>query len=130
MESVVQQKVNVRWLLGGALIALGMLILLMNVGVLERFSVWRFWPLLLIVAGIARFVQSDKKSEGFWFVALGVWLQVSLLRLWDLSFGETWPAIVIALGIFIMWESLEREARRRKAEQALGTTSPHQAQRI
>lgn len=105
-----------RWLVGAVLIAIGALLLLMNIGLIERFSLWRFWPLILIAAGISRLMAS-KRAEGFWLLTLGLWFQISLLHLWGLSFGETWPAILIAFGVFLIWDAAEKQARQRNLHQ-------------
>lgn len=106
-----------RWFVGGLVVAIGVLLLLMNIGLIERFSIWRFWPLILIAAGISRFL-TNKRADGFWLLALGVWFQVSLLHLWDLGFGDTWPAILIAFGIYLIWHSAEKESWRRRVDQS------------
>ena len=102
-----------RWIVGGALISVGILFLLMNVGIIERFHLWQFWPVILMVIGINKFLQPYHHAEGFWLFFLGVWLQVSILHIWDLGFRDTWPAVLVGLGIYWMWESFEKESRRR-----------------
>jgi hypothetical protein len=114
---------NGRWIVGGALITVGVLILMMNIGMVDRFPVWKFWPVILMIVGLNKFTQPYNRAEGFWLFSLGAWLQVSLLRLWDLGFRDTWPALLIALGIFWMWGSIERESRRRKAIPGTQTTT-------
>ena len=122
MDTVYRHWLRGRWIIGGALIIIGVFFLLMNVGIVERFPIWKFWPIILIALGINKVVQPFHRAEGFWLMAIGVWLQVSFLRLWELGFLDTWPAVLIALGIFWMWESLEKDSRKRKiAEQMHGT---------
>lgn len=106
-----------RWFIGGTLIALGILFLLMNVGMIERFQIWKFWPVILIVIGANKFVQPYRRAEGYWMIALGAWLQWSVLRVYGYGFHDTWPVVIILFGIYLLWESIERESRRRQAQE-------------
>lgn len=116
MEMSSDHSVSGRWVIGGVLISLGLLFLLMNVGIVERFHFWEFWPVVLMIIGINKFLQPYHRAEGFWMIALGVWFLVWTLNLGGLGFGDTWPAVLIALGIYWMWESFEKESRRQKIQ--------------
>lgn len=106
-----------RLFIGGLLIALGLVFLLMNLEVIGRFSIWRFWPLILVAIGINKLFQPFHRAEGFWLLALGIWMQWNVLDLLGYSWGDTWPAALILLGIYWMWESFEKEARRKSFRQ-------------
>ena len=123
MEIASQRYGNGRWIVGGALMIIGVLLLLMNIGTIERFHIWKFTPLILVVLGIHKMMQPYHRAEGFWLFGLGVWLEVSLLRVFDVGFYYTWPAVLILLGIFWMWQSIERDARRKNAEAQLHSTT-------
>lgn len=118
MEMAAQRWLNGRNIIGAALIVFGAIVLLMNIGILERFPVWKFWPVILIVIGINKFVEPYKRAEGFWLIGLGIWLQWSVLRLYDYGFGDTWPVVLILFGVYQIWEAFERDARKKKFEQA------------
>lgn len=128
MESTSQRYSPQRWFVGSTLILVGLILFLMNIGIIARFSVWRFVPLLLIASGIARMLEPYRRSEGFWLLALGTWLQASFLRLGGLTFGDTWPAALIALGVYLIWQTIERDARRRHKEQHDRSSSTHPSQ--
>lgn len=122
MEIASHRWLNGRWIIGGALIALGILFLLMNVGVIDKvpiWNIWKYWPVVLIAMGVNKLFTPYNRAEGFWLLSLGVWFQVSLMHLWGFGFHDTWPGILIALGIFWMWGALERESRRKKAAEQL-----------
>ena len=75
------------------------------VNVLE-ISVWRLWPLFLIVIGVIKMTSSlprRRREGGAWLVALGAWLLLNTLTDWQ--YRETWPALVIFLGVKMMWTS-------------------------
>lgn len=122
MDITSQRWLSGRWFIGGALIAVGLIILLMNIGMIDRFPIWKFWPVALIVAGVSRFFQPYHRAEGFWIMAIGIICQWSFLRIGGLGWGDTWPAFLIALGVFQMWESLEKESQRRKMQEQQNPT--------
>ncbi len=123
MDTMTTRRISPQWIIGGSLIAIGGVLLLMNVGIIERFPVWKFWPIALIVLGIARMTQPFRRADGFWLFALGAWLQVSFLRLWGMGFGDTWPVLLIALGIFWMWGAVEKQAMRNQNARVMSQSS-------
>ncbi len=123
MEMVSNRHSNGRWIIGGAFIIIGIVLLLMNTGMIDRFPIWKFAPLILVVLGIQKMTQPYHRAEGFWLFGLGVWLEVSLLRVFDVGFHYTWPAVLILLGIFWMWQSVERDARRKNTEAQLHSST-------
>jgi hypothetical protein len=124
MELTTNRYFSRRFLIGGILILGGVLLFLMNIGIIARFPIWKFFPLLIIAGGISRLVVPYERAQGFWFLILGIWLQVSMLRLGGLTFGETWPAVLVAFGIFLIWQAAERDARRRRAEETQSVITP------
>lgn len=96
---------------GGALIALGVLLLLPAFGY-EAIDIswhWRWWPVILIVIGIAQFFEAGnikKRGEAVWTVFIGCWLLVSFLHVWGLSFSTSWPILIVGVGIGMVWKSI------------------------
>lgn len=98
-----------RYWIGGFLVILGSTLILMNIGIIESLPLWRYWPALLILFGAQKIVQAENPKEqkdGFWYAVIGAWLLVSLNRWFDLGFGDTWPFLIIAWGVSVMWESI------------------------
>lgn len=118
MELSQQRSFGSRWIIGGALILLGGALFLMNIGVIEQVRIWNYWPLIFVVIGAHKLTQPYRRSQGFWWIALGAWFLVNTLRLWDLRWRDTWPAILVILGITWMWDAFEREKRRRGTSQS------------
>lgn len=106
-------SISSRWIIGGVLIAIGILFLLMNIGLIDRFHFWEFWPVVFIVVGITKMLHPGNRALGFWFFALGVWMQISTLRLWGFGWNDSWPLIIIAVGIFWIWNALEKDSLRK-----------------
>jgi hypothetical protein len=94
--------------IGIALIALGTVFVLINLGVLEGESVWMYWPTLLIAIGTSRLLSdrgNGQPGSGFWILVIGIWLQISLIHAFGLGFKSSWPLLVIAWGISLLWRS-------------------------
>ncbi len=119
MEHKVQRWSGGRWLVGGGLIALGVVFLLMNFDIIDRFPLWKFWPLILIVIGLNKFNEPYHRAESFWLIGLGLVFQWNMLRIMGYSWGDTWPAVLILLGLFWMFESVEKESRRKQLKETL-----------
>lgn len=111
-----------RYIIGGVLVALGLLLLLSNAGLLPLNlgigSLWGFignwWPLILMAAGLAGLVAGGFRFR-LWAVIvllLGVGFQLSNLDI--LGAGAfLWPALIVIAGVFIL---LGRRGRRRRRE--------------
>ena len=100
--------------MGGAIIglifaAIGVLLLLQNLGFIVVEDLWDYWPVILIVLGLARLFESWSITGRLWgaiVAGLGV---VFLLR--NLGFIHAnlwaffWPAILIGIGIMMLLRS-------------------------
>jgi Domain of unknown function (DUF5668) len=98
---------------GAALVLAGVALFLANLDLLELRGVWRYWPLVLIGVGVNKLIQpGDKKNtdEGVWLCTIGAWLLISNLRLFGLGYGKSWPLLILAIGISIVWSALTPEA--------------------
>src|SRR5512134_3892756 len=92
---------NGRLLFGLILLALGVLFTLDNLDVLESEYILRWWPLIILVIGIAKLFGIGTIRNLVWggvFTVFGaIWLGDSLdvlnFDVWDL-----WPVFLIALG--------------------------------
>ena len=94
---------------GSLLVLAGVALLLENFGAISIGPVWRFWPLILVGLGAVKMAGAPSRREqgaGLWLLLLGIWLTVSILEIGGLTFGDTWPALFIALGISMLWKSL------------------------
>jgi hypothetical protein len=101
---------------GAALLLAGVAAFLANVDLVELGAVWRYWPLVLIAVGVNKFIQpADKKTtdEGIWICTIGAWLLISNLRLFGLGYSKSWPLLILAIGISIVWSALTPQAPAR-----------------
>jgi hypothetical protein len=112
-------------------VLVGLALMLVGLGFLmHRLDVWhvhlsaRFWPLILLVIGAAKFLDGpvenrDGRSRrgGMWLIYIGVWGLISEFELFGLSYDTSWPLLVIALGLNIVWRAVEETRARTPREQ-------------
>lgn len=95
------------------LITIGLFWTLDEMRIIDARDFWRYWPALLVAYGISRLMSppaADGSRNGMFMVLAGLWLLANTTELlyWDTS----WPLLVIALGLSMVWKALaEREAR-------------------
>jgi hypothetical protein len=92
---------------GVILILVGSAYLLDHMGVFPFSELYRFWPLLLVVFGAMNISTQSGRGFGFVLVVLGVVLQLNTLGVLHLSFRDFWPLVIIAVGVLMIWGSLE-----------------------
>jgi predicted membrane protein len=98
-------------LIAGAIIVLiGLAFLLDNLGIIDIGKIWQFWPMLLVLVGVLNFA-SRHRAWGTLLVLAGVLLQLNQLGKIHFGWGQFWPLMLIALGLLILWGSLERRTR-------------------
>ncbi len=90
------------------LLIVGVALLLDNFDVLHAQPVWHFWPVIFIVLGLGRLLDAQQNWEyrkATWFLFLGIWFLVSELHLFGLSYQNSWPILLIGVGIGMVWKS-------------------------
>jgi hypothetical protein len=100
-------------IVGSALMLMGILFLLDNADVINIGPVWNLWPLILVAAGAGKFLnarEGKEQIEGAWLAFIGLWLYVSMNHVFGLRFGTSWPLMVIAWGVTILWKSTLKPA--------------------
>ena len=50
---------------------------------------------------------------GFLFVVIGAWLLLEQTALVHISFWDMWPALLVAFGVFLVWQGASAPRRRR-----------------
>ncbi|PYT99650.1 MAG: hypothetical protein DMG38_10865 [Acidobacteria bacterium] len=91
----------------GAIVALvGLAFLLDNLGIIAIGKLWQFWPMALVIVGGLNFT-SRHRAWGTFLILAGVVLQLNEWGKIHLGWAQFWPLLLIALGLFIFWGSLE-----------------------
>lgn len=94
---------------GIMIIAAGVLFLLDRTGEMDIASLWRYWPALLVIAGLSNLVPPTTPKlilSGLSSIGFAVWFYVSFEHLWGLSFHSSWPILVIMWGVKVVLKPL------------------------
>jgi hypothetical protein len=105
--------------LGMALVALGVLWTLGNLGLLPDTALVRAWPLLAIAAGAFKVRQPPRDGQramGVALVGLGVFFQVQQLLSWRLA--QSWPLLLVMAGGFLLWRAFDRRGAAPATDEA------------
>jgi hypothetical protein len=98
---------------GGFLIALGVLLLLENMGVRGFADVSSWWPLVLIVVGITSLVEG-RVGSALTMILLGGWFFAVTNDWHGLTYANSWPLVLVAVGAGMVVKALTGEDRRRR----------------
>ncbi|MBN1398113.1 MAG: hypothetical protein JXA06_08810 [Bacteroidetes bacterium] len=93
---------------GVFILIVGVILLLNNFNVLDTASAWDFWPVILIIIGLGKLLDARLPHEyhkGFWMLFLGTWFLISELHIFGLDYSDSWPILMIGIGIGILWKS-------------------------
>jgi len=101
---------------GGAIIVIvGLLLLLNNLHILHVRDMWDFWPLILVVFGVAKIVKSCSPAHVVWgsvLAGVGALLFLDNLSMFHLDFNFVWPIVLIAFGLTKLWSVQGRQRVR------------------
>jgi hypothetical protein len=97
--------------IGVMLVVTGVVIMLDRSGALTLRNHWTVWPIILGGIGLARFLQSipGEPKQGLLLMTAAVWL--FLAEAGWVSIADSWPIVIIALGIIV---ALNGGRRRRR----------------
>ncbi len=90
------------------LLIIGIVLLFNNFDIMDHIAVWKLWPLIIIFIGIGKFMEAGDTEEylkAAWWVSLGCWFLVTELHLFGLNYFNSWPILLILVGVEILWKS-------------------------
>ena len=98
---------------GVVAIVIGALLLLDNLGIFYIHDLFRFWPVALIALGLVKALDarnSHGQIGGGVLILVGAWLLADRLDLFffPFRFHQFWPVLLIAFGVFLLWQYMER----------------------
>jgi hypothetical protein len=98
--------------IGAMLVLTGVAIVLDRAGVTHWRDNWTLWPLVLGGIGLARLVESraGEPKQGLLFLTAAVWILLSEVG-W-LSLADSWPIVVIMLGLIVALNGIPRRRPR------------------
>ena len=104
-------RVSGRLFAGLVITAVGVLLMLDNLDIVESAPVFRYFPLLVIGIGLAKLFgvwTGPSRSLGSFLVLLGTWLLLNTLDIVS-EFWSFWPLFLVLIGGAIVWRSLSRQ---------------------
>lgn len=102
-----------RAVVGALLVIVGAVFILMNLGVIEHVAFFRFWPLILVVIGVNKFLQANdghRRWEGIWMILLGAWFQLVTLHVYGMTYRNSWPLLLIVFGIYLAGTAIAKNS--------------------
>jgi predicted membrane protein len=95
-------------LIGIVFLGWGVAILLHQLGLVSR-VVFDFWPLILVVFGLANLFEDGRGGRHVWGIVMltcGLLLMGNELGLFRVRWDMLWPVIIIAVGIVMIYQAM------------------------
>jgi predicted membrane protein len=97
--------------LGIAVLAVGVVLLLDNLGIMDSEDVIDFWPMILVLIGLSHFLRpkgSRRYVAGSIFIFVGVIIQLSNLAYIRYDIFDLWPALLVIAGLSLILKPFRR----------------------
>ena len=110
---------------GFIFVLIGLVFLLGNMGFLNVNAVVRFWPVILIAAGLFKLAESRdnyRSGSGFFWIVVGLLFLMNNFNILRIAFRDIWPILLIGVGALMLWRSVMAR-RERGSWTAPGFTS-------
>lgn len=117
-----------RLVMGLVFVTLGALWTLDNLHVLDASSILRWWPVLLLVYGLARLTGIGAHRTpiaGALFAGAGLWLLLGVLGLVRHGLWSLWPVLLIGLGVTIMMRAMRTPGTGEAGSDGASDASPY-----
>jgi hypothetical protein len=124
-------KLSPRLVVGFSVMALGALLTLDNLGFADFHGLWRYWPLVLVLIGLSKFVQGADTFGALVLIGAGAALLGANLGL--LHVRQLWPVVLLVIGGRLVYGALRRgpgESDGCGPTRRWGGTSENDADRI
>lgn len=96
-----------RVVIGAFILIIGLIALIDKLNIFESLHFFQFWPTVFIAVGILKILHSKGRSSifiGGGLIFVGVVLTLKHLGLLNINLWDWWPAILIAVGAYIMFK--------------------------
>ena len=113
--------------IGALIVLIGLVILLDNMGIIRFHDVWRYWPVLLIVLGVSKILESHAPAGYVWggvITLAGALLLLDNLDIVVFDFNLIWPLLLIAFGLSMLLRSIDRKRYLASVTGAPGSGGP------
>jgi len=109
MDQRIRSIFDTRIIFGLAIIVVGVVLFLENMGVIGNVRIWVWWPLILIVLGITQLAQPRQNRQicgGLLLLLIGGLFLGSNLGYFSFKFWDLWPLILILIGFSILKQTV------------------------
>lgn len=96
---------------GIAIVAIGVFLLLAQLGFLNFHAIWRFWPALFIIIGVGKLFEATEPAQRVWggvLVLIGALLLLHYFGNFKYGIDQLWPLFVIGGGLSLLFQSYWR----------------------
>ena len=104
---------------GLVIIAVGVLFTLDNLGLADAERYWRWWPMAMILVGVAKLWQSRGGASnpigGVFLLLVGSWFQLHNLGMIDRDLWNFWPLLLVFIGTMIVYQGMRGRQTRANA---------------
>ena len=107
---------------GAVICLIGVAILLDHLGFVAVEHLYRFWPLILVLAGVVNLSCRQGRLWGGVLLVAGIVLQLDELGIAHIRIWDLWPLAIIAVGAMLIWSSFD--ARRTMSPNNPGSPVP------
>ena len=101
---------------GGVILFIGVVLLLDHMQIISAAGLWRFWPMILVLAGLVNVLDENRRMWGVILLIVGTMLELGQFGVVRLTWAALWPLMIIGVGIMLMWGSI----KARKAGEGRG----------
>jgi predicted membrane protein len=99
-------------LFGGLIVLVGLLMLLDNLNIVRFHDLWRFWPVAVIIMGVAKVLEARSPIGyvvGGMVTLVGAFLLLDNLDIVPFNFDLIWPLVLIGFGVTVLLRAIERK---------------------
>jgi hypothetical protein len=97
--------------LGLGVLAVGVILILDNFGVLDGSVIAPYWPLFLVAVGVSRLIRATSVRKigcGLSWIAVGAVILAINLGLMAVGVGELWPLVLLIVGAHLLLRGARR----------------------
>ena len=101
-------------ILGLGVLTMGILLTLDNLDIMNVEHLFDYWPVLLIMLGLAHIIQPGRDRRlgaGLLWLVIGSLLLLNSLDLWAFNVWDLWPLLLVLFGVQMLWRDLTRGRR-------------------
>ena len=84
-----------------------------------RGGFWKLWPFVMVAIAAVKLANArgwPERRSALWLMMVGGWMLLNTLDLFGLSWGTSWPLLVIAMGILLVMDALGRRSSSGEGE--------------